>query len=46
MNKIEKKLREFLELGVTCSGKAQEYLEDWLRDLQEEFANSQKGVQK
>ena len=35
MNDTEKKLREFLGLGVTCSEKAQVYLEDWFKELKE-----------
>ncbi len=45
---IEKRLKELLSLGITCSSKAQKFLENWFKELAESSGNqkctNQKGV--
>ncbi len=39
-DKTEKNLNKFLKLGVTCNKKAQEYLENWFKELKEDKEKS------
>lgn len=39
-DKTEKNLKKFLKLGVTCKGKAQDFLEKWFKELKEDKETS------